>query len=118
MIKIGVTGGIGSGKSTVTKILGEAISHYRCRHCSKRGFKIYPEILEKVKIDFGGDFSMEVVSFDGKNLEIIYLDLRRRKKYEGIILPYIKKRNLRERQISYEKKERNCNCRCTNTNRK
>ena len=57
MMRIGLTGGIGTGKSTISLMLKEA------------GFKIidadiiardvlvkYPEILERVRIEFGEGF--------------------------------------------------------------
>lgn len=57
MIKIGLTGGIGSGKSTVSKILNENKFSVIDVDVIARDVLInYPEILEKVKIDFGSGF--------------------------------------------------------------
>ncbi len=93
MLKIGLTGGIGSGKSTVSFMLKEA------------GFKIidadiiardvltkYPEILEKVKIQFGSGFFDWRGDFRRKEFgNHIFRFPNLRKKYEELIVPYIKR---------------------------
>ncbi|NLL29888.1 MAG: dephospho-CoA kinase [Clostridiales bacterium] len=93
MIKIGLTGGIGSGKSTVSKMLQD------------KGFKIidadvisrevlvkYPEILDKIRIDFGEAFFDWRGEFRRKEFgNHIFRFPKQRKKYEDIIIPYIKK---------------------------
>ena len=79
MIKIGLTGGIGSGKSTVSKMLQD------------KGFKIidadvisrevlvkYPEILDKIRIDFGEAFDWRG-NLEERNLVIIFLDFQAKK---------------------------------------
>lgn len=92
MIKIGLTGGIGSGKSTVSKMLSE------------KGFKIidadtisrdvlikYPEILDKIKIEFGSGFFDWRGEFRRREFgNHIFRFPKQRKKYEEIIIPYIK----------------------------
>lgn len=105
MLKIGLTGGIGTGKSTVSNMLIAA------------GFKVidadllakgvldrYPEILERVRAEFGDGY------FDWRG------ELRRKEfgnhifkfpkfriKYEEIIIPYIKK----EINMAFERYEKN-----------
>ena len=93
MLKIGLTGGIGSGKSTVSFMLKEA------------GFEIidadiiardvltkYPEILEKVKIQFGSGFFDWRGEFRRKEFgNHIFRFPNLRKKYEELIVPYIKR---------------------------
>ena len=93
MIKIGLTGGIGSGKSTVSKMLIE------------KGFKIidadiisrnvlikYPEIIDKIKIEFGTGFFDWRGEFRRREFgNHIFRFPKQRKKYEDIILPYINK---------------------------
>jgi dephospho-CoA kinase len=93
MIKIGLTGGIGSGKSTVSKMLLE------------KGFKLidadaiakdvlvkYPEIVDKIKINFGEAFFDWRGEFRRKEFgNHIFRFPKQRKKYEDIIIPYIKK---------------------------
>lgn len=93
MIKIGLTGGIGSGKSTVSKMLIE------------KGFKLidadviaknvlikYPEIIDKIKIEFGTGFFDWRGEFRRREFgNHIFRFPKQRKKYEDIILPYINK---------------------------
>jgi len=93
MLKIGLTGGIGTGKSTVSKILFES------------GFKIldadlvarqvlitYPEILDRVKIEFGEGYFDWRGEFRRKEFgNHIFRFPKQRIKYEAIIMPYIKK---------------------------
>ena len=93
MIKVGLTGGIGSGKSTVSKMLID------------KGFKVvdadiiakevlikYPEIIDKIRINFGEGFFDWRGEFRRKEFgNHIFRFPKQRKKYEEIIMPYIKK---------------------------
>ena len=57
MIKIGLTGGIGSGKSTVSFMLKEAGFNIIDADIIAREVLVkYPEILERVRIEFGSGF--------------------------------------------------------------
>ena len=92
MIKIGLTGGIGTGKSTVSEIL------------SSEGFKIIDadvisrEVLEKntrildiIRTQFGSGFFDWRGEFRRKEFgNHIFRFPKQRIKYEGIIIPYIK----------------------------
>ena len=103
MLKIGLTGGIGTGKSIVSKMFFEA------------GFKIldadllarqvlitYPQILDKVKIEFGEGFFDWRGEFRRKEFgNHIFRFPKQRIKYEAIIMPYIKK-EIQEAFIRYE----------------
>lgn len=91
MLKIGLTGGIGTGKSTISSMFSAA------------GFKIidadliardvlskYPEILEKVKIEFGEGFFDWKGQFRRKEFgNHIFRFPKQRVRYENIIMPYI-----------------------------
>ncbi|WPC42863.1 dephospho-CoA kinase [Clostridium sp. JS66] len=93
MLKIGLTGGIGSGKSTISEML------------SKRGFDIidadivarevlnkYPEIICEIKKNFGETFVDENNKLKRRELgNFIFAVQERRKKYEEIIMPFIVK---------------------------
>ena len=57
MIKIGLTGGIGTGKSTVSKMLMAAgIKVLDADLVARSVLEIYPEILQKIRIEFGDAF--------------------------------------------------------------
>lgn len=91
MLKIGLTGGIGTGKSTVSAMFAAA------------GFKIidadlvarnvlteYPEILDKVRIEFGEGFFDWKGQFRRKEFgNHIFRFPKQRIRYENIIMPYI-----------------------------
>ncbi|MEG2290869.1 MAG: dephospho-CoA kinase [Clostridium sp.] len=104
MIKIGLTGGIGSGKSTVSKILKDnGFAVVDSDIIAKDVLLDYPEILEKVKIEFGSGFFDWRGEFRRKEFgNHIFRFPKERKKYEAIIMPYI------EREIYEElNKEKN-----------
>ena len=92
MIKIGLTGGIGSGKSTVSFMLKEAgFEIVDADIIAKEVLVKYPEILEKVKVEFGAGFFDWRGEFCRKEFgNHIFRFPKQRKKYEEIILPYIK----------------------------
>ena len=93
MIKIGLTGGIGSGKSTVSFMLKEAgFNIIDADVIARDVLAKYPEILEKVRIEFGAGFFDWKGEFRRKEFgNHIFRFPKQRKKYEEIILPYIKK---------------------------
>lgn len=105
MIKIGLTGGIGSGKSTVSFMLKEdGFNVIDADTIAKEVLVKYPEILEMVKINFGSGFFDWRGEFRRKEFgNHIFRFPKERKKYEGIILPYIK-REIYEKIDYYEKK--------------
>ena len=106
MIKIGLTGGIGSGKSTVSFMLKEAGFNIIDADVIAREVLVkYPEILEKVKIEFGAGFFDWRGDFRRKEFgNHIFRFPKQRKKYEEIILPYIK-REIYENIYKLEKKK-------------
>ncbi|MEN8434054.1 dephospho-CoA kinase [Clostridium septicum] len=105
MIKVGLTGGIGSGKSTVSKMLIEkGFPIIDADVISQDVLKKYPEILEKVKIEFGSGFFDWRGEFRRREFgNHIFRFPKQRKKYEEIIIPYIKKEIL-EALNEHEKK--------------
>lgn len=105
MIKIGLTGGIGSGKSTVSTMLKEAgFPIIDADIIAKSVLEKYPEILEKVKIDFGSGFFDWKGNFRRKEFgNHIFRFPKQRIKYEAIILPYIVN-EIEEELKSLEKK--------------
>ena len=105
MIKIGLTGGIGSGKSTVSAMLKEAgFPIIDADIIAKSVLEKYPEILEKVKIDFGVGFFDWRGDFRRKEFgNHIFRFPKQRIKFEAIILPYIV-REIEEELQALEKK--------------
>ena len=106
MIKIGLTGGIGSGKSTVSFMLKEAGFNIIGADTIARDVLVkYPEILERVRIEFGAGFFDWRGEFRRKEFgNHIFRFPKQRKKYEEIILPYIK-REIYENIDKLEKKK-------------
>lgn len=91
MLKVGITGGIGSGKSTVSNMLRDkSLPIVDADLIAREVFIIYPEVLRQIKEEFGCEF------FDGEdNLKrkelgnyIFKSDIRRRK-LEDIMMPFI-----------------------------
>lgn len=105
MIKVGLTGGIGSGKSTISKMLVSAgFPVIDADNIARLTLEKYPEILERVKIEFGSGFFDWNGNFRRKEFgNHIFRFPKQRKKYEDIIMPYIK-RDIYESLNSYEQK--------------
>lgn len=92
MLKIGLTGGIGSGKSTISKMLVQAgFPVIDADSIAKMTLEKYPEILERVRIEFGEGFFDWRGEFRRKEFgNHIFRFPKQRKKYEDLIMPYIK----------------------------
>ncbi|EES90680.1 dephospho-CoA kinase [Clostridium botulinum C] len=93
MIKVGLTGGIGSGKSTVSNILkSKNIPIIDADLISREVLYIYPEVLEEIKNIFGEEFIDEKGNLKRRELgNYIFGNNLLRKKLENLIIPYIKK---------------------------
>ena len=104
MIKIGLTGGIGSGKSVVSNILlASKIKVIDADIVSRHVLEIYPEILDKVRREFGEGYFDWRGEFRRKEFgNHIFRFPKLRIKYENIIIPYIKK-EINEAFDRYEK---------------
>ncbi|MTK10878.1 MAG: dephospho-CoA kinase [Clostridiaceae bacterium] len=91
MLKIGITGGIGSGKSTISDMLRKKeFSIIDADIIAREVLRIYPEILQKVKEQFGKEFFNEKGELKRKEFgNYIFALEERRKKYENIIMPFI-----------------------------
>ncbi|MEG0295607.1 MAG: dephospho-CoA kinase [Clostridium sp.] len=105
MLKIGLTGGIGSGKSTISKMLVQAgFPVIDADSIAKMTLEKYPEILERVRIEFGEGFFDWRGEFRRKEFgNHIFRFPKQRKKYEDLIMPYIK-REIFESLHDYEQK--------------
>ena len=92
IVKAGLTGGIGSGKSTIAEIFFQnGIDIIDADEISHEITEIYPEIKDMIKIKFGQNF------FDNNNKllrrrlgDYIFKDKTQKEKLENIVVPYIK----------------------------
>lgn len=93
MLKIGLTGGIGTGKSTVSTIFREhGIEIVDADIIAREVLEKYPEILNKVRVEFGEGFFDWRGDFRRKEFgNHIFKFPKQRIKYESIVMPYIKK---------------------------
>lgn len=107
MLKVGITGGIGSGKSTVTNMIRNmCFPIVDADIVAKEIFILYPEVLSQIKQEFGCVFFSE----DGKLMRkefgnYIFKSEDRRKKLENIMMPFI----ISEIHLRIKKHEEN-NC--------
>ncbi|MEW8957105.1 dephospho-CoA kinase [Clostridium sp.] len=94
MMKVGLTGGIGSGKSTVSAIFKEiGFQIIDADLIAREVLSLFPEILEKVVQEFGEGFLDEESQLKRREFgNFIFKYPMERRKYEDIIIPYIKKR--------------------------
>jgi dephospho-CoA kinase len=105
MIKVGLTGGIGTGKSTVSDILkSEKFKIIDADIIAKEVLEKNPQILEMVRTQFGSGFFDWRGEFRRKEFgNHIFRFQKQRIKYESIIMPYIKQ-SIEENIKAYEKK--------------
>ena len=105
MIKFGLTGGIGTGKSTVSNILrNEKLKIIDADIIAKEVLINNPQILEMVRAQFGAGFFDWRGEFRRKEFgNHIFRFPKQRIKYENIIMPYIKL-SIEENIKLYEKK--------------
>ncbi|MCE5221014.1 MAG: dephospho-CoA kinase [Clostridium sp.] len=105
MIKVGLTGGIGTGKSTVSNILrSEQLKIIDADNIAKEVLEKNPQILEMVRTQFGSGFFDWKGEFRRKEFgNHIFRFPKQRIKYESIIMPYIKQ-SIEENIKAYEKK--------------
>ncbi|OFI07237.1 dephospho-CoA kinase [Clostridium acetireducens DSM 10703] len=110
MIKVGLTGGIGTGKSTVSNMFRERkIPIVDADIVAREVLKLYPEILSTIKGNFGKEF------FDSKGDllrrefgDYIFKNTNKRKEYENIIMPFIKKEIFKRIDFYKNKSEKIC----------
>ncbi|WP_297629605.1 dephospho-CoA kinase [uncultured Clostridium sp.] len=92
MLKVGLTGGIGTGKSTVSGFFREnGIKIVDADTIARKVLDEYPEILNKVRSEFGEGFFDWRGDFRRKEFgNHIFKFPKQRIKYESIVMPYIK----------------------------
>jgi len=104
MLKVGITGGIGSGKSTVTNMLRDkCYSIIDADIVAREVLKINPEVLITIKSEFGFEFFDEEGELNRKEFgNYIFKSDTRRRKLESIIMPFVIREILHRIKI-YEK---------------
>ncbi|MBW9144348.1 dephospho-CoA kinase [Clostridium sp. CM028] len=102
-LRVGITGGIGSGKSTITNMLIEkGLPVVDADIVAREVFIIYPEMISRIKGEFGYEFFDSEGNLNRKEFgNYIFKGDNRRKKLESIMMPFIKK-EIQDRIKMYE----------------
>ncbi|NFA41492.1 dephospho-CoA kinase [Clostridium botulinum] len=105
MIKIGLTGGIGTGKSTISNIFrNENFNIIDADIIAREVLQKNPEILDIIRSEFGSGFFDWRGEFRRKEFgNHIFKFPKQRVRYESIIMPYIKQ-EINNALSVYEKK--------------
>lgn len=93
MLKVGLTGGIGTGKSTVSALFkAQDIPVIDADLIARKVLLVHPEILEIIKERFGEEYFDDKGTFLRRKMgALIFTSSEKKQEYEDIILPYIKK---------------------------
>ncbi len=93
LIRIGLTGGIGSGKSTVSNMLREkGIKIIDADNTARGVIERYPVIMDRIKSVFGKEYVDNSGKLKRKEFgNYIFSHKNMRSRYESIIIPFIKK---------------------------
>lgn len=91
MLKVGLTGGIGTGKSTVSAIFkAYGIPVIDADLIARKVLLVHPEILEIIKERFGEEYFDDKGTFLRRKMgALIFTNSEKKQEYESIILPYI-----------------------------
>lgn len=110
ILKIGLTGGIGAGKSTISQMIKEKnIPVVDADKISREVLNLYPEILIKVADVFGKEFLDDNGNLNRKEFgSYIFKNKDKRIEYENIIMPYITQETFRRMRALEESKELIC----------
>ncbi|MDU7251587.1 MAG: dephospho-CoA kinase [Clostridium sp.] len=110
IFKIGLTGGIGAGKSTISEMIKEKnIPVIDADKISRKVLNLYPEILIKVKEVFGKEFLDHNGELKRREFgSYIFKNKNKRIEYENIIMPYITKETFERMEELKKNKEPIC----------
>jgi len=91
ILKIGLTGGIGCGKSTISMIFREnSIPVIDADEISRKVLVNHPDILLEIRKSFGDEYFDENGGFLRRKMgNLIFSDKSRKVQYENIIMPHI-----------------------------
>lgn len=91
MLKVGLTGGIGSGKSTVSKLIAEKkIPIIDADTIAREILILYPEVINNIKIQFGDSFFDSNGQLKRKELgNFVFNNHKEKLKLEALTLPFI-----------------------------
>ncbi len=91
ILKIGLTGGIGCGKSTISMIFREnSIPVIDADEISRKVLVNHPDILLEIRKSFGDEYFDENGEFLRRKMgNLIFSDKSRKVQYENIIMPHI-----------------------------
>lgn len=92
MLKVGLTGGIGAGKSTVAKIfekLGAPV--YYADDNAKKLMVTDPALIEAIKTEFGADIYKEEELDRAKLAQIVFNDQAKLEKLNKMVHPAVRK---------------------------
>ncbi|MBU5300228.1 dephospho-CoA kinase [Clostridium sporogenes] len=110
IFKIGLTGGIGAGKSTISEMIKEKnIPVIDADKISRKVLNLYPEILIKVREVFGKEFLDDNGELKRREFgSYIFKNKNKRIEYENIIMPYIIKETFERMEELKKNKEPIC----------
>ncbi|AVQ45664.1 dephospho-CoA kinase [Clostridium botulinum] len=110
IFKVGLTGGIGAGKSTISEMIREKnVPVIDADKISREVLRLYPEILIEVKEVIGKEFVDDNGHLKRRELaSYIFKNKNKRIEYENIIMPYIIKETFRRVKELEENKEQIC----------
>ncbi|WP_457625578.1 dephospho-CoA kinase [Persephonella sp.] len=89
MLKVGLTGSIGTGKSTVSKIFERLGAYVIDADKVVHGLLKRKDIKEKIRKEFGDVFTEEGEIDRKKLAKIVFTDAEKKKKLEGILHPEV-----------------------------
>ena len=91
MIKIALTGGIGAGKTTISKIFEQfGVSVFNSDKCARDAEKI-PHIQEQYKKVLGDDIFVDGIMDRPKMREIVFNDKTKLSQLNEFMIPYVSK---------------------------
>lgn len=110
MICVGLTGGIGTGKSTVSRMLKEkSITVIDADVIARTILETHPELISQIKLKFGEEYFTNGNSLDRKKLgNFIFKNSEKRRELEDIMIPKIKEEIFKHIKFCENLKENIC----------